>query len=85
MQAAHFTDEANLAADAMETKPARRVAIACVDLGARRSDFDVFAPSPRHELEDAIARIHRRARSLTPVLEGILRHPLPAPRLTFGT
>ena len=85
MQAARFTDEANLAADATETKPTRRLDIACVHLGARRADLNVFAPSPRHELEDAIAQIHRRAGLVTPVLEGILRHPLPVPRLTFGT
>jgi hypothetical protein len=51
----------------------------------REAGLDFFAPSPRHELNDTIANIHRRAELITSVIEGILRHPLPAPRLTLGT
>jgi hypothetical protein len=51
----------------------------------REAGLDFFAPSPRHELNDTIANIHRRAELITPVIEGILRHPLPAPRLPLGT
>ena len=47
---------------------------------ARQAGLDFFAPAPRHELDEAIARIHQRAEMVTPLLAEILHHPQPAPR-----
>lgn len=46
---------------------------------AQRAGLDFFAPDRRHELEETLAGIHRRAEMVTPVLDEILHHPLPAP------
>ena len=47
---------------------------------AQRAGLDFFAPAPRHELDEALERIHRRAEMVTPLLEEILHHQQPAPR-----
>ena len=47
---------------------------------AQRAGLAFFAPAPRHELDEAIERIHRRAEMVTPLLAEILHHPQPAPR-----
>jgi hypothetical protein len=52
----------------------RLQAIQAAALGA---GLDFFAPSPRHEPDETIARIHRRAELVTPLLDGIL-HQRPA-------
>ncbi len=45
-----------------------------IQAAAQRAGLDFFAPAPRHELDEAIARIHLRAEMVTPVLEKILDH-----------
>lgn len=47
---------------------------------AQRAGLAFFAPAPRHELDEAIDRIHRRSEMVTPLLAEILHHPQPAPR-----
>ena len=47
---------------------------------ARQAGLDFFAPAPRHELDEAIERIHRRSEMVAPLLEEILHHQQPAPR-----
>ncbi|MBI3418405.1 MAG: hypothetical protein HY043_24205 [Verrucomicrobia bacterium] len=48
-----------------------------IQTAAQQAGLDFFAPTPRHELNQAMDRIHQRAEMVTPVLEGILHHPLP--------
>ena len=43
-----------------------------IQTAAHRAGLDFFAPTPRQQLEEAITRIHKRAETITPVLEGIL-------------
>ncbi len=40
---------------------------------AEGAGLDFFAPTPRSEVNRVIAQIHRRAETITPVLQGILR------------
>ncbi len=46
-----------------------------IQTAAHREGLDFFAPTPRQKLEEAITRIHERAETITPVLEGILHLP----------
>lgn len=50
-----------------------------IQMAAQRAGLDFFAPAPRPELNEAIARIHRQAEMVTPVFDEILHHQ-PAPR-----
>lgn len=45
-----------------------------IQTAAQRAGLDFFAPAPRHELDEAIACIHRRAEMVTPLLDEILHH-----------
>ena len=45
-----------------------------IQTAAQRAGLDFFAPTPRHELDEAITGIHQRAEMVTPVLEEILHH-----------
>lgn len=54
--------------------------LAAIQAAAQQAGLDFFAPTPSHELNEAIARIHQRAEMVTPVLEKIL-HQQPVPRL----
>jgi hypothetical protein len=47
---------------------------------ASRSGLDFLAPMPRDQLDAAAASIHRRAELMTPVLDAILRRPMPGSR-----
>ena len=49
-----------------------------IQTAAHRAGLDFFAPTPRQKLEEAISRIHERAETITPVLEGILHFHRPA-------
>jgi hypothetical protein len=51
-----------------------------IQAAAQRAGLSFFAPAPRHELDEAIARIHQRAEMVTPLLDEILHHHHPAPR-----
>ena len=51
-----------------------------IQTAARQAGLDFFAPVPRDELGEAIARIHQRAETITPVLEEILHQHHSAPR-----
>jgi hypothetical protein len=45
---------------------------------ARQAGLAFFAPAPRQELDEAIERVHRRAKIHTPVLDEIFQqHPAP--------
>lgn len=46
---------------------------------AQKAGLGFFSPAPNHEMNEAIARIHQRAEMVTPLLEGILHLPSPAP------
>lgn len=50
-----------------------------VQAAAQRAGLNFFAPAPREELDEAIARIHQRAEMVRPVLNEVLPH-LPVPR-----
>ena len=51
-----------------------------IEVAALQAGLNFFAPAPRRELNEAIARVHQRTNMVTPVLEGILHHHLsPAP------
>lgn len=43
-----------------------------IHAAARRAGLAFFAPTPRHEIDEAIERIRQRAEMVTPVLEKIL-------------
>jgi hypothetical protein len=51
-----------------------------IQMAAQLAGLDFFAPTPRHELDEAIARVHQRAKMVTPLLDEILHHRRPAPR-----
>ena len=45
-----------------------------IQTAARQAGLDFFAPAPHHELDEAIERIHRRSKMVTPLLAEILHH-----------
>ena len=51
-----------------------------IQTAVRQAGLDFFAPAPRHELDEAIERIHRRSEMVTPLLAEILHPQQPAPR-----
>lgn len=55
-----------------------------IQLAAQRAGLDFFAPTSRRELDESIAIIHRRAETITPLLEGILHYHPSLPRLQHG-
>ena len=50
-----------------------------IQRAAHQAGLEFFAPAPRHELDQAIARVHQRAEMVTPVLEAILSRHVSAP------
>ena len=50
-----------------------------IQTAAEQAGLDFFAPAPRHELDEAIERVRRRAKMVTPVLDKILHLESPLP------
>lgn len=48
-----------------------------IQTAALRAGLDFFAPAPRRELDEAMARIHQRAEMITPILQEILQQHEP--------
>jgi hypothetical protein len=48
--------------------------LAAIQTAAKRAGLDFFAPAPRGELDEAIARINQGSEMVTPLLHEILQH-----------
>jgi hypothetical protein len=51
-----------------------------IQTAAQRAGLDFFAPTPRRDLDEAIAHVHQRAEMVSPLLDQILQHSRPEPR-----
>ena len=70
------TDAAVVALFGLEENPDRAGSsrLEAIQAVARQAGLDFFAPAPHHELDEAIERIHRRSKMVTPLLAEILHH-----------
>lgn len=53
---------------------------AAIQAAARQAGLAFFTPTPHHEVNEAIARVHQRAEMITPVLEKFFQPQLTEPR-----